>query len=241
MMAKTKWTEIFEVLKERIETEIYASGQNFPTNLELSKEFNAHPMTIQSAVNALIREGLVISSSTRNPRKVRPKLPHKSTRKSFSRDSAGKKYHKNLLELRIITDKEDIPDEVLAEMQAPVLYYCHEQWLEDKLVAVSRSYMPNYINLPELEGRIKEKGSGLYRSMRAMGFKPKYIDETLRATLPTEQDIKDLKLEDNPQSEKVVIMNILRKVFNDDGRLLEYCLLTDRADVYDFNYQFTMD
>jgi GntR family transcriptional regulator len=236
MMARTKWSEIYQILRERIEQGLYKPGQDFPTNLELSKEFSAHPMTIQSAVNTLIREGLVISSSTRKPRKVRP-IPHKSTRKSFSNDSTGKQFDKVLLEIKIITDKKEIPEDVLTEMEPPVLFYHHEQWLEGMLAAVSRSYMPNYINLSELEGLLKAEGSGLYRSMRSMGFTPSMCEETLSASSGTDQDNKDLQL---PANSSVTIMHILRKVFNTDGRILEYCYLTDRADCYDFSYRFPL-
>jgi GntR family transcriptional regulator len=236
-MARAKWSEIYAILKERIVKEEYQPGQDFPTNLELSKEFNAHGMTIQSAVNALIREGLIISTSTRNPRRVRP-VPHKSTRKSFSSDSKGRDFHKVILDLKIVTDEKDIPTEVLKEMKPPVLYYHHEQWLDGILAAVSRSYIPNNIDPNELKQRLSVEGAGLYRSMRAMGFQDAWCEETLSAVYPTPENNQDLRL---PANSTVIVMNILRKVYDENNNLLEYCFLTDRADCYDFSYRFALN
>lgn len=234
----TKWQELYQILRERIVNGVYSPGSDFPTNLELVQEFGLHTATVQAAVNALIREGFVLSSNKRAiRRKVRP-IPYRMKRKGgFSNDAKGKKYHKELLELKLITDAKDIPEEVLKEMQPPVLYYHHNQWLEDVLVAVSRSYIPNRIPLDKLENMLKQEGAGLYRSMRALGFNPSMCEEALIASSATHQDNRDLQM---PPNSSITVAHITRKVFDDDGNLLEYCFLTDRADCYVFEYRFPL-
>lgn len=72
-MARTKSKRIYIELKKRIETGIYPVGENFPSNFELMVEFDVHSATIQSAVNLLIKEGMVISFGSKNiRRKVLP-------------------------------------------------------------------------------------------------------------------------------------------------------------------------
>lgn len=234
----TKWQELYQILRKRIIDGVYPPGSDFPTNIELVQEFNLHTATIQQAVNALIREGLVFSSTKRAVRrKVRPAL-HRSRRKGgFTNDLTGKKAKKELVELKIITDEKDIPQEVLQEMKPPVLFYYHNQWLDDTLIAVSRSYIPNLIPLDKLENMLKQEGARLYLSMKALGFNPTMCEEALIAGPSTEEENLDLQL---PANSSITVARITHKVFDDDGNLLEYCFLIDRADCHVFEYRFPL-
>lgn len=238
MTRRSKWEKLYETLKHRIESGYYKPGQDFPTNKEIQKEFDLHTVTIQTAVNKLIAEGLVFSSGQRNiPRKVRP-IPHRTRRKGgFTNDTKGKKAHKELIELRILTDPKRIPEEVLKEMQPPVLYYHHNQWLDGVLIAVSRSYIPNLLPLEKLEHMLKQEGARLYLSMKALGFNPVMCEEELIAGPSTEQENIDLQV---PPNSSITVARIVHKVFDDKGNLLEYCFLIDRADSHVFEYRFPL-
>lgn len=71
--------------------------------------------------------------------------------------------------------------------------------------------------------------------MEALGFQPTMVEESLIAGPSSEEDNKALQL---PNNSSITVVQITRKVIDDNGHLLEYCFLTDRADCYEFSYRF---
>jgi GntR family transcriptional regulator len=75
-----KWEDIAASLRKRIVSGELKPGQDFPSTLELMEEFKVYASTIQNAINALIREGLILSPGSGSKRRfVRP-LVERSTR-----------------------------------------------------------------------------------------------------------------------------------------------------------------
>jgi GntR family transcriptional regulator len=234
---QNKWKEVYAVLKERILSGQYPAGSEFPTNKEIGEEFDLHTVSTNSAVSELIRDGLVLPSPSRSKRRrVREFVSKRSKRKGgFSNDSKGTNFHKELVELKIINDAAELPEKISDVMKPPVLYYHHNQFIEGVQVANSRSYIPDIFNLAELERRLSVKGASLSESMEALGHKPSVVEEALIASASTTEDNKLLNL---PGNSNITVARIDRKVFDDDGNLIEFCYLTDRCDCYIFEYRF---
>jgi GntR family transcriptional regulator len=236
-MSTSKWNEIYQQLKQRILNSEYRPGQDFPTNLELIQEFKVYENTIQKAVTALIREGLVLSGQKNVRRKVRP-IPHRSTRKGgFSSDTGGKKASFEIIQLELLIKAELLPQEVLQVMEPPVLFYHTHQWLEGVLVAVSRSYIPHTLPIESIKTSLGTDKKGLYLSMREHGFYPAICEESLLVMSPDENENTQLQL---PKNSNIPHVHITRQVFDQREQLLEYCFLVDRADCYRFQYRFPL-
>lgn len=236
---ETKWRAVYDQLKQRIIDGIYPQGSEFPTNKEIGEEFNLHTVTVQTAVSELIREGLVVPSKNRATRRTVRTKPIRSLRKGgFFQDSASTgKAEKELLELKIIENQDELPQEVQKVMQAPVLFYNHNQIVDGTVVANSISYIPNLFNLDELHSRLSVENARLYKSLEALGHKPVMVEEELVAVIAEKKDKDLLRLPENSQQ---VVARIDRKVFDDDNNLVEYCFLTDRADCYIFSFRFPL-
>jgi GntR family transcriptional regulator len=236
---QNKWRNVYQTLKDRILDGTYPPGSPFLTNKEIGSEFDLHTVSVQSAVNELIREGLVVPSPNRATRRTVRTKPIRSLRKGgfFQDSSSTGKAEKELLELKIIEDQKELPEEVAKVMQAPVLYYNHNQIVDGTIVANSISYIPNLFNLGELERRLKVENARLYKSLEALGHKPVMVEEELVAVIAEEKDKKLLRLPENSLS---VAARIDRKVFDEENNLVEYCFLTDRADCYIFSYRFPL-
>lgn len=236
---KTKWKEVYEVLKERILDGTYPPGSEFPSNKEIGEEFGIHPSSITLATSALMREGLLFEPTRKAMRRTVRTVPIRSMRKGgfFADSAATGKAHKELVELKIIKDQGELPEAVQKEMKVPVLYYHHNQFVNDTLVANSRSFIPNLFPLDELNRRLSVEGARLYKSLEALGHKPTMVEEELIAAAATEEDNKLLNL---PENSSVTVARIDRRVYDDDGNLVEFCYLTDRADCYIFSYRFPL-
>lgn len=230
----SKWEEIYELLKKEIKAKVYPPGSDFPTNLDLMKRFNVHTSTIQNAVRKLIEEGLIISEGNRTKRKVRI-IPTRSHRKSGFSDEYGKKAKKNVLEIRRILSKDEIPEFCRQDMSFPALYYLNEQFIDGIQVSVSCSIIPNIVPIDELEKKLRQENSSLYRSLEELGHKPVSCEESFIVNLPSDQDRKDLHL---PRNSNIPVIRMVRKTLDCQGNVVEICHLLNRADCYEFHYKF---
>jgi GntR family transcriptional regulator len=233
-LSKSVWEEIYEELRDQIISGKIPPGSTFPTNLELMKKYNVHSATIQSAVNALIRDGLILSQGKSAPRMVRS-TPVRSKRKGGFSSEYGSKARKNILALKVVKQKKELPDSLQNELSPPVLFYHTEQFLNDLLVGISRSYVPHHPVIDELYKLMNQANASLYGSLEYLGYSPTTCEESLIADFATKQERKELQL---PKSSNIPVVRVIRKVFDPNNHLIEYCFLTYRADCYEFFYRF---
>lgn len=233
---KNKWEAIYIEIKDQILTGVYQPGSEFPTNADLMKKYNVHSTTIQLAINALINDGLILSQGKKSPRIVR-KIPTRARnyrRGGFSSE-LGKISSKNILDLQILSKKEEIPVSLQQELTAPVLFYHTEQFLNQDLVAVSKAYIPSRIPIKKLYKLMKQANGSLYGSLEYLGFKPTSCEEIVTCDFATSEERKALRL---PKNSNTPVVRIIRKTFDANSQLVEICPLIYRADLYEFAYQF---
>lgn len=231
------WQDIAQILRDRILSGQLKPGQEFPTNLELMKEFNVYVSTVQNAVNALIREGLVISSGSGNKRRiVRPAL-ERSVRRGGFLTEFGPRARLEILELELTRSSKRLPAEAREIFTTPVLVYRTLQRRDEIPVALSISYIPGNLPVKELKQRLSDPAVDLYTAMEELGLQPTTCEESLIASLPDREESELLLL--SPQV-VIPVVRIKRKVFDAEGNLLEYCFLSDRADCYEFVYNFPL-
>ncbi|MCH5584579.1 UTRA domain-containing protein [Shimazuella sp. AN120528] len=168
-----------------------------------------------------------------------------STHKGFGRYHKGKAT-KTYLELRIHTTLAGLSEDVRRELQPPVLYYRVLQNRDNKPITISESYLPNSLPIEEiqkiLEGVKENPSLSLYKTLESFGRKPISCEEVLIVdSNPSEEEIDLLELDENAPGDKITpVARITRKTFDASSKLVEYCLLTSRTDVYQFEYRFML-
>ncbi len=237
-MAKRKWEQIADTLRQQIVTGKLEPGQELPTNLELMKKFEVHAATVQQAVNALISEGLIVSSGSSSNRRTVHKPPERSIRSCGFLTEAGDHRKQEILELKILDSNNQIPETVKEQINAPTLYFRTRQYKNGVPVAVSQSYLPGILPLKDFQKELSKPSVELYTLMKKHGFNPKTCRESLIAS-PATKDEQELLL--MPRHTSWPVVRITRLVYDPDGNLLEYCLLVDRADCYEFVYEFNLN
>ena len=146
----------------------------------------------------------------------------------------GPRARLEILELGITRSSRKLPSAVLEAMTPPVLIYRLRQWRDNIPVALSDAYIPGNLPVKELKSLISDPESELYQAMQTVGLKPANCEESLIAAPATPEEEQALQ-------GAFVVVRITRKVFDQDGRLLELCFLTDRADCYEFVYRFPFE
>jgi DNA-binding GntR family transcriptional regulator/DNA-binding XRE family transcriptional regulator len=162
-----------------------------------------------------------------------------STRKGFGRDHKNKAT-KQYLDLRLQTSLANLPADARKELQLPVLYYRVLQLRDDVPVTISESYLPNDLPIEDLQKHlvgVKENPAlSLYESLESVGRKPISCEEVLIVDrVPSDEEINLLTID-----EEVPVARITRKTFDASGKLVEYCKLTSRTDLYQFEYRFML-
>lgn len=234
MAESLTWQDISAILREKILSGQLKPGQKFPTNHELTIEYGAYVSTVQNAVNALIREGLVISPGSGNKRRIVRPIIERSVRRGGFLDEFGPLARLEVLELYVTRGAKRLPDNVLKEMEPPLLVYCTRQWRDEIPVALSDSYIPGGLPIYKLKTILADSRVDLYQAMQFLGLQPAICEESLIAAPATPEEEQNLY-------GATIIQRIKRKVFDPNGNLLELCFLSDRADCYEFVYRFPLE
>jgi GntR family transcriptional regulator len=235
---KSKWEDIAAVIRSRITSGELEQGGPFPTNFELMKEFDVHIGTAQNAVNALINEGLVITHGSGTQKRTVRRLIDRSVRVGGFMTEYKDRGRQKILWLGIINNSNELPEYVLNDMQLPVLMYKTLQLRDDVPVAISTSYLPNTFRLNYLYDLLYNPKNELYEIMRTLGFNPINCQESL---IIDHASPDECNLFTFPETNSLTVVRITRKVYDDEGNLLELCKLTDRADAYEFVYHFPLN
>jgi transcriptional regulator with XRE-family HTH domain len=161
-----------------------------------------------------------------------------STRRGFGRDHSNKAT-KKYINLRLLNTLENAPEEVRRELQSPVLLYQVLQLRDNVPITISTSYLPNSLPLEELakilEGVKQNPTLSLYKTLESFGRKPISCEETIAVDSPSKEEVELLNM-----PEGVPVARIIRRTFDASSKLVEYCLLTSRTDMYKFVYRFTL-
>jgi len=151
----------------------------------------------------------------------------------------GKKATKKLIELRTIKTPDDLPKTIRHELQPPVLLYSVIQLLDNKPLAISRSYLPSSLPLDDLEkilgGVKKDPTLSLYKTLESLGKKPATCEEHLTAEMPSSDETSLLEI-----SEGIPVIQITRRTFDTSSYLVECCLMTLRSDAHQLTYRFAL-
>ncbi|MFZ5634686.1 MAG: GntR family transcriptional regulator [Bacillota bacterium] len=232
-MPRRKFEDIADILRLRILTGQLMPGQDFPTTTELLREFGGTINTVQEAVRALIQEGLVITYGSGSRRRIVRPINQRTIRKGGFSTEFGDDTRVELIELDIINKPKGLPPTVLDLMKPPLLLYRTRQFRGEMPVALSVSYIPGTLPIKKLKDMLENPANELYQSMKSIGLKPCYCEESLIAAKTTAE-------EETALYGAAIVQRIKRKVFDPEGNLLELCFLTDRADCYEFVYQFPL-
>ena len=139
---KPLWSQLFEILKERITENVYEAGSVLPTEAELMKEFSVSRITVRQAMNRLLQEGM-ISRRRGSGTIVLPTPGNLST--SFHSTFKGEE-HNHLKDRRVLSVAyETVPQEAAdffgTSVNQPLLTLVRESYLNGKPVVRYVTYL----------------------------------------------------------------------------------------------------
>jgi len=233
---KSKWEEIADQLKMRIIDGELEPGQEFPTTVELMKEFNVYAGTIQQAVNRLIQEGLVISFGSGSSKRIVRHIVNRSTR--YCNKTTEELQEQSVLKIKIIDTELDLPNFIKELMNPPVLLYITLKKRDGIPVEIRRSYVPSLFPLEILKDILVNPKHELHKVMQSFNQNPYKCQEAIYIDSANDEECEKLSLS---TVGNVIVVKIKRKVYSKDDELLEYSLLTNRVDAYEYVYDYYLN
>ncbi|MCL6479741.1 MAG: GntR family transcriptional regulator [Peptococcaceae bacterium] len=239
MPRKNKAEEIAAIFKSRILSGELKPGQDFPTNEQIKQEFDVAFNTVHKAVNILIAEGLVTHGAGNMRRKVRDAVLTRSVRSMGFLQEYQDRGNQQLLDLRIHTPAsgKKLPERVQQVLPFPLLRYKTLQLRDGIPVAISDAFIPQVVPLIELLDKLALPDAELYTVLKGFGVSVSRCRESLFFDWATTEECALFGI---PAGSSLAVVRIERRVFDDKGNLVELCFLTDRADAYEFVYEFEL-
>ena len=226
-----KYFQIARILRERIQRQEYAPGEQIPTEAELCETYEVSRITVREAINKLVQEGYLDRRQGKGTYVVHQKLRRNIAKVySFSSDmrQLGLEPRSRILDLRV----EEAPPEVARRMMLPetnrrVTRITRLRIANDVPVLIETAMIPEYL-CAGLADRDLATGS-LYRILtEEYRLMPHHAEETYEAIILSREDAVTLERDpDVPQP----AFAIQRMTYLESGVPVEYGTSVGRGDL----------
>lgn len=190
------------------------------------------------ALEALSAEGLVLNSNQDYTVQGTPNRSKRGFGFISDYESEGRLPTIKSIVLEIIPNNSLVDEVKLSLNLDPTDFAIRHksvQFVDGLPVAIADSYIPfNLFN--SVYNKLRDSVIDLFDLMAECGHFPTYGEESIYVDVPNSEE-RDLL-----QLQKLGRINVARikRIVRNESRVLEYCILCDRADVYEFQYSFPL-
>jgi len=190
--AKPLWSQVANVLREKIKNEEYEVGDILPTEMQLIKDFGVSRITMRKALDYLVNEGYIIRQRGKGTLVKKKDDVSTSMKSSFGEvKEKGERSKKKLLEVKMINPTKEVAELFNIERSSFVIIMKRAILVENKTVAI----FDNYIN-PIVPITVQDDfNNSFYKLLSEKGYAVTTGKEQISATISNGEDKKifDLK------------------------------------------------
>lgn len=203
---KPLWSQIYDVLSERIESNYYKVGDIMPTEIQLMAEFNVSRITVRQAMDKLLSENK-ISRKRGKGTIVLEKEDKISTifQSSFANlKENGDGWTRRLVWVKYVKAPAKVADFFKIPVDSQVLCIMRQgQIKQNKILALHLSY------IHPITGMNSETDftHSLYDQYKKCGYEIESVSEEITASIATEEEKKEFGIE----NQTIALMNRVRK------------------------------
>lgn len=236
---KTEWFITYQKLREILPKDNFCLESN-ETYESLRNEYklNCSIESLKIAVNYLIAEGIIDVNQVKSE-KIKS-LTRSSRDVGFISDYSDKGRCPEIktitLELVSIDQiNDEIKQYIISQDELLYIHHYHLQLVDNIPHALADTYIP-YSLFKDLFPVLRNSAIDLYILMKKLGYPVTRKEERLYVDMPTPKEQKFLELLDNKQQQ---VVRLDCRVWS-NSTLVEICILCDRGDLYEFNYNVSM-
>jgi GntR family transcriptional regulator len=230
--ASPLYSQIKEILKEKIENEEYLSGDSLPTELELQKIYNVSRITVRQAINELVNEGYISRTRGKGSVVVANKINEKLNKiMSFTEEMKIRGMHPSskFANISIVKLRKTIAN-YLGVRQGDEAYKVERlKCVDDVPLVLFISYFKKNLNLP-LDNSLYT--GSLYELLKSKGIQVVKAKEQFEAIIADKKVCKYLDVSGN-----VPVLKRTRISYDADNNILEYTICYYRADRYKYSME----
>lgn len=208
-----------EKFRQMILNNEYKVGDKFPVEMELAKKYGVARITIRTAINELVEEGLLVRKRAKGTFVTEPKIEREFVNvASFTErmQSRGIKASAKCHSINKIKADAKLSKRLQIEEGEEVVEIVRIRLTDGKPVALERSYLPSYL-FPGIENEDLENNS-LYRLLESKySIRPGHSSKTLELTRAT---LKEAQLLNTTASASLFLL--LGIVFSEENQVMEY-------------------
>lgn len=238
-LLQTEWFSTYQELREQLSRNDFCldSKENFKF-LKNEYKLNCSIESIKIAVNYLIAEG-IIDTKPNKSEKIK-NLTRSSRDVGFISDYGDKgrspEIKSIVLELVSIDQiSDEIKQYIVNQDEVLYIHHYHLQLVDNIPHALADTYIP-YSLFKDLFPVLRDSAIDLYVLMKNLGYPVTRKEERLYTDMPTPKEQKFLELLRNQQQQ---VVRLDCRVWS-NSTLVEICILCDRGDLYEFNYNVSM-
>lgn len=227
-MRKHKYETLADDLRR--EADALPPNQAMPSERELMNRYGVSRMTVRAAMARLIDEGRVYNvhgagTFVTGSRDVVSKAPRLT---SFTEDMAsrGLSASSKILVLELVDDTT-VASRMRLPPEAQLVHLRSVQLADDEPMAIEDAYIPTSV----LEIEQVARAESLYGQLAKSGHEPWRAEQTVSASVPTENDRALLKI--GPDVAAIIVERVIS---TKRGNVVEYERTLYRADQYSFHF-----
>jgi GntR family trehalose operon transcriptional repressor len=232
-MPKAIYMQIYKVLKERIEREVYEYQEMLPSENTLIQEFNCSINTIRRAIGELVNDGYVQAMQGKGVRNIyQPSEQNtfviggiESFKESAIRNK--KKARTEVLQFAELIVDEKIGKRTGFEVGEEIYYIQRLHYMDDKALILNHNYF------------LKNVANGLTKEIAEKSIYD-YLENTLGITIVNSKRVitveKMTQIEENLMDlgDYNCLAVVSSQTFNSDGVMFEYTESRHRPDYFRF-------
>lgn len=206
---KPLWSQLYDILSERIDNSYYEVGDIMPTEAQLMKEFNVSRITVRQAMDKLLSENK-ISRKRGKGTIVLEKQDKISTifQSSFANlKENGDEWVRRLIWVKYVNTPNKVADFFGIPANSKVLCIMRQgQIKKEKILAIHFSYIHPMTGMDENT----DFTHSLYDQFKKHGYSIESVSEEITASIATEEEKKEFNIE----NQTIALMNRVRKGFH---------------------------
>lgn len=222
--------QIYDLLRGKIESGLYAPGDQLPTEAELSAEFAVSRITVKQAIQMLVNDGVLTRQQGKGTFVTKPKVQRKFKGLISFHDEMrqrGFAPSTKVLDFGVIPARRVVAQALGIGEGEKVVFLKRLRFADGEVMAVQTSYIA-YALCPGLTEKVSNLEGSLYKLLsEEFGVRPVTGNEEYTAVVVRGQDAAVLGLPEGSPA-----FAVKRTAFDSEGRRVEYAESLLRADRY---------
>ncbi len=229
------YQQIYDLLREKIDTGVFLPKTQIPTEAELSQEYEVSSITVKQAIQKLVAEGLLYRKQGKGTFVCSPRVNRKLNRLiSFNAEMLQKGM---VPSTKVLDVHEAVPRKSVAEaLQLPgdsrTIVVKRLRMADDEPLAIQTSHIPQWL-CPTLVDKRDALGGSLYGLLlEEYGLVTSSGRESYSAVIISGPDARLLEVPDGSPA-----FAVQRLAFLPDGRPVEFVHSVLRGDRYSLDVE----